>query len=208
MPNVPIDQLSDALIELISQRILQDNASSPNFLYNLNAPDKNFVAKLGQQTTLNVYLVGLRHNSKWRQSDPQTVTARDQLTGTLTVEPRPRFIELTYMVTSWAADGNNRAQQEQQLLGWVMQGLGAFPMLPDDLAQKHNLDAGNWGIQIDYLVEREQPQRHGDFWTALGASPRPVLEVTVTIPVALRTPQTLGMVRTVDAVVNYATVTA
>ncbi len=177
----PIDQVSEALAALIRRDVL---ANSTDIDISLDAPDRDFVSKLSQRPVVNLYLASLRENIARRQSDPFEVYQRRPRQSEVELQSRPRFIELNYMLTTWVAARTNRALIEQQLMSRLVQGLAAQPLLPADLEQQFGLKSGSWGIQIELLVERERTQRQGDYWTALGAAPKPILETSVTIPVA------------------------
>lgn len=186
--------LTQALTRLMRERIF---ANLPQVQLSTEVPDADFRQKLGNDPVLNLYLSGVRQDLSRRMSDPgQLVRGGDAKTGT--PDPFPRIIALSYMVTAWSRAGADHALVEQDLLYRVLQGMSNYPDLPDDIARQLKLDTHGYPVQLDLLHEREGGVRSGDYWSALGTPPRPLLELTALIPIQEGSPPTLPLIQGMD----------
>ncbi|WP_188053784.1 Pvc16 family protein [Iodobacter fluviatilis] len=188
-----------ALTRLLQLQVLK---SHPDVTVHTDIPDQQFREQLGQAPALNLYLTGLRQSFPRRMSDvlsPAAATASPS-PNTASFDRRPRVIELSYMITAWSKATKDHAITEQSLLYTVVQGLTAHPELPPalyrmgDLPGPDDLIVGDYPVLIDLMLDKDSDVRSGDYWSALGSAPRPLVELTVTIPLAEGTTITLPVV--------------
>lgn len=140
-------------------------------------PDSKF-ALLEKHPTINLYLHGVKENRELRDNAP-TVAFQN---GIVTSTPSPLRVDCTYLVTAWQGSETEAKEpiaQEHQLLGQALLWLSRFPGIPPTYLQGSLTDQ-------PYDVPMQVAQMPGDgglgqFWTALGISPRPSFSLTVTI---------------------------
>ena len=138
-------------------------------------PDKEYQPTV---PTLNLYLHSVKENRDLRDNAP-TVTFHEGIVKSL---PAPLRVECSYLITAWAGSGKNleaTATKEHQLLGQALLWLSRFPAIPLGFLRESLVDQ-------PYDVPMQVGQMPGDggmgqFWTALGISPRPSFSLTVTI---------------------------
>ncbi|PRP68532.1 hypothetical protein BUE93_21830 [Chromobacterium amazonense] len=185
--------LTRALQTLLAQNVL---ANVPGLQISTAVPGRDFQTRLGQNSApvLNLYLTGIRQDLSRRMSDPGALLrAGDNKSGA--TDAFPRVIALTYMVTAWSSEGVSDAEMQQDLLYRVLQGMTNYPELPEAIAKQAGLDTNGFPVQLDMLHERDGGIRSGDYWSALGTPPRPLLELTALIPIQEGSPATLPLIR-------------
>ena len=185
--------LTRALKQLLAERLL---ANLPDVHISTAIPGQQFQQELKSRTApvINLYLTGIRQDLSRRQSDPGAlIRAADNKSGA--TDFYPRIIALTYMITAWSSEHEDDAQIQQDLLYRILQGMTNYPALPDELAKAVQLDSNGYPVQLDMLHERDGSIRSGDYWSAMGTPPRPLLELTALIPIQEGSPATLPLIR-------------
>jgi hypothetical protein len=142
------------------------------------------------QTTIDLFLYDIRENMELRSNEP---TLR-RLNGQVEIQPPPRRVACSYLITAWPVGGTDLALQEHRLLSQVLQVLSRYPQIPAAflrgqlVGQEPPLPMMT--AQTDGL--KEPPE----FWTAIGNKLRASLTVTVTIGMEVFAPVTAPMVVT------------
>jgi len=161
-------------------QVLNDSAA-PIELFNANVsfitPDKNFTLA---GPTVNLFLYEVKENRDLRDPTPIIEKNGDRF---VRKEP-PLRVDCSYIVTAWSnAVGDARVVEEHRLLAQALLWLSRFPTIPADKLQ------GSLANQIyppPTLVAQMDPNKSaGDFWFALGISPRPAFYLVVTIAMDL-----------------------
>jgi hypothetical protein len=110
------------------------------------------------------------------------------------------------MVTAWSKKtGEQKIQEEHQLLGEAFNWLSRFPVIPDQYVQ-----AGGLTLQLyappTMVAQMDGAKSAGEFWHALGIPPRPYFNLIVTICMDLDQSVDDSIVNTVSS--SYQTSTA
>ena len=113
----------------------------------------------------------------------------------------PVRIDCSYIVTTWSnATKDAKVSAEHQLLFEALKWLTQFPTIPSKYL------VGSMANPIyppPTLVAQLDPNKHaGDFWYALGISPRPAFYLTVTIEMVLSDPIASGALVTSHSTVS------
>lgn len=142
-----------------------------------DTPDRGYQPA---QATVNLFLHEVVENRELR--DEARVMARTA-SGYTSRLPSLR-VDCTYLVTAWSSrTAGFRAQEEHQLLGLALLWLSRFPVIDDRYLQGAlKTPAQPYPVPTVVARTRESPGM-GEFWSALGISPRPAFAVTVTISV-------------------------
>lgn len=132
------------------------------------------------QTTVDLFLYDVRENLELRSNEQflrPNGTRRK-------IEPPPRRIECSYLVTAWPVGGAEPALQEHRLLAQTLRTLGRYPTIPTKFLQGELVGQAPplpmVAPQIDGL------KSPADFWTAMGNQLRASFTVTVTISVPVQ----------------------
>jgi len=138
-------------------------------------PDKNFGQNL-PQNTINLFLFNVAENRFLR--DPRPIEER--LGTVVTRRPAPMRVDATYMVTAWSIGvGAARVSEEHTLLAQTIAWLSRFPTIPPGYHQ--GLVANQRYAPLLGVAQLDPTKDAGEFWLALGITPRPVIAVTSTI---------------------------
>jgi hypothetical protein len=140
-------------------------------------PDSKY-SLLEKIPTVNLFMHGVKENRELRDNAP-TVAFQN---GIVTSTPSPLRVDCTYLVTAWQGsdpEEKDPVAREHELLGQALLWLSRFPVIPPMYLQGSLTDQ-------PYDVPMQVGQMPGDggmgqFWTALGISPRPSFSLTVTI---------------------------
>nr|WP_062337170.1 Pvc16 family protein [Herbidospora sakaeratensis] len=192
-----IEHVDRMVRHLLISRIGLGDANRVGF----QPPDEDwrtFVTNLDRMA-LNVYLVELRENRGLRGNERTRTAAAGLVLG----EPAPRRLDLHYLVTAWSPAAQNQAVEptldEHALLYRAAAVLlAAVPLRPADVYGRGRLPTGFPPL----LAAAELPTavlpgdgfaKYAEFWgTMTGRQPwRPVVHLTVTIPVAFD-PEEIG----------------
>ncbi|MEZ0471134.1 Pvc16 family protein [Luteimonas salinilitoris] len=146
-------------------------------------PDTDFAATI---PTLNLFLYRITENQELRNRVP-TAELQD---GTYTGGLAPVRVDCSYLVTAWAAAGDQAPEKtEHRLLGWALKLLLQQRYVPDDL-RKGVMKMQSMSLPTATIQSPAEPR--GDFWLALGGKPRAALEYKVTIGVTPGETKDLG----------------
>lgn len=134
-------------------------------------PDKTWGAGI-TRPTLNAFLWDVSRAQSRSSAGMQQRVSPD--TGGVERRQATPIVALHYLVTAWATE----LRDEHQLLGTVLECVLANPSVPADLIPE-NLAGGTWSLSLA-TDDRRLPN---EFWSALGGSLKPGLQVQVTLPV-------------------------
>ena len=175
------------------RQVLDDPAAPPrlrNAATSFETPDRTFTV---QELTVNLFLHGLKENVEVRDVVP--VIRRKAMPSS--VRRRPCVRDCSYVVTAWSNEtGAAKISAEHALLGQALAWLKRFPMIP------FRLLVGAMADQPFPLVVTvgwaDTTSTRGEFWGALGTSPRPSFDVEVTVAMDLGMSFDEAMVTTVE----------
>lgn len=169
-------------------KAILDDGAAPSTLRTADVsfltPDKSFAPA---QPTVNLFLHSVKENNKLR--DPLPIV---EPMGAVFVRRRPPIrVECSYLVTTWGTGvATARVLAEHELLALALLWLSRFPEIPAGFLQ------GDLATQPypppTMVAQADGKQNTGEFWTALGISPRPAFTLNVTIALDLVTPITEG----------------
>lgn len=135
-------------------------------------PDADFAATV---PTINLFLYRITENQDLRNRVPAVKRQGD----TYAAAQAPVRVDCSYLVTAWAAAGDQTPEKiEHRLLGWAMKLLLERRHIPQDLWQGA-MKMQSMPVPAAAIQAPVEPR--GDFWLALGGKPRAALEYKVTI---------------------------
>lgn len=143
-------------------------------------PDKTFAP--GQNTAaLNLFLYDLKENRELR--DPVPIVEKQ---GNVYVSRRPPLrVDCHYMVTAWAdptKTGEDKIKDEHQLLSNACLWLSRFTTIPSSYFAGSLAGPPAQPFPPPTLVAQMNGNKNlGEFWSALGVSPKPLFSLVVTI---------------------------
>ncbi|MCI0391852.1 MAG: Pvc16 family protein [Acidobacteria bacterium] len=158
-----------------------DDSATPTELRNaeisFEPPDRLFNPP---QATVNLFLYEVLENRVLR--DPVPII--EKIGGVFVRRQPPLRADCSYMITSWGTGtGPTRIAQEHRLLSQALLWLSRFPIIPDRFLQGSLV---NPPFPHPTMVAQMNEGRNlGEFWTALGQSPRPSFNLLVTIAMDL-----------------------
>lgn len=160
-------------------RAVLDDAAAPADLRGADisfaTPDKAYSPS---QSTLNIFLHDVTENRELR--DEARVVQRTD--GTYTSRLPSLRVDCSYLVTAWSArTAGLQAQEEHRLLGQALVWLSRFPVVDDRFLQGSLQTPAQPYPVPAVIAHTKEGQTMGQFWSALGISPRPAFSVTVTI---------------------------
>jgi hypothetical protein len=175
------------------QRLVADpNAPQPlqEADVSFETPGRDFIPA---RPTVNLFLHRVEENRTLRDAVPIVDSVVGSVGTTLVRQMPPLRVECAYLVTAWSDPGVGaavRVSQEHRLLGLSLAWLSRFPTIPENYLQG-SLAASPFPPPT--AVARPQaPEEPGQFWTALGISPRPALTLVVTVSLDLAVATSLG----------------
>lgn len=133
-------------------------------------PDRTWGAGL-TRPTVNVFLWDVSPAAGFSSTGIQQ---RVSPAGAVQRRPGVPVMEMHYLITAWASE----LRDEHQLLGNVMQCILAHPDLPADFVPSE-LAGNKWSLSLAG-GDRRVP---GEFWSALGGTLKPGLQIALAIPV-------------------------
>lgn len=159
-------------------------------------PVKDFKPKPPQ--TVCLFLYDIRENRELRSNEPLRVSGN----GNPSVERPPMRVDCSYLVTAWPAetavtvaangvDSETAADTdllEQLLLSQVLQVFARYPVIPPEILQGKLADPKQDYPPPMITARAEGLSNISEFWTAVGSSLRPSLNVRVTISVQVAAP--------------------
>lgn len=161
-------------------------------------PDSDYSKSVGQNT-VDFFLYDVKENRDLRVNTPTLIKTGTTFTRVLP----PLRLDCSYIVTAWSSSqGDVQVAQEHQLLAEALQWLKGFPLIPSSAWQGELVNSiyppPLWTALVD-------PNKNaGEFWLALGISPRAAFFVTVTLALPIGTSVTAPAVATVATSVQPA----
>ncbi|WP_018691910.1 Pvc16 family protein [Algicola sagamiensis] len=198
--------LKDCLKKMIQERVLSLECEQDVSKVQLKfvAPDSKFVDGLTSDPAINCYLIGLSEDMQRRQSEPHRSTLH--LNKTMRVwKKEPRFVEVHYMITVWNKDPGSSADIEHIILGYLISGLGSLDFIPDDLLDEFDLNVQPYGIRMTLFGSTNSEKIGGQVWQAMESTPKPVLMLTLSVPVSVSPLKLVPVVREIERAVNPTT---
>jgi hypothetical protein len=177
------DSLDDTLTKIL------DDPEAPAELsgaaVSFKTPDKNYAP---MQATVNLFLYEVKENRELRDPVPIVEKVGDEF---IRRKP-PLRVDCSYIVTTWS-DPNlieeTKVKQEHLLLSQALLWLSRFPTIPNNYLQG---SLANQPFPPPTMVAQVDGNKNatGEFWTALGISPRPTFNLVVAIAMDLKQEQT------------------
>ena len=161
------------------------------------APDKDFIATLGASPMINCYLIGVDEDKKRRQSEPPRTQLNKEKTQRIR-QYEPRFVDISYMITVWSRDKVNGAEIEHLMLGYLLSGLGASDFFPGVTLTNPRYVANMYGVRMTLFGSEYAGKISGQVWQAMGATPKPCLMLSLSVPIALRNQTILPIVTGIE----------
>lgn len=169
------------LLEKHVLKISEEDDIDVSFL----APDKDFIATLGATPMVNCYLIGVDEDKKRRQSEPGRSQLNDSKTRR-TIQYEPKFVDISYMLTVWSRDKTNGAEIEHLMLGYLISGLGGSDFFPGVELQNPRSTPSLYGVRMTLFGSEYADKISGQVWQALGATPKPCLMLSLSVPIAVK----------------------
>ena len=158
-----------------------DDPQTPDDLRNaevsFESPDKDFKPP---QSLVNLFLYEVQENRELRDNAPVMERVGDQYVS----HQPPMRIDCTYLVTTWSTKtGGLKTAEEHRLLGLALLWLGRFPVIANGYLQG-SLKNPPQAYPLPVMVaQMKEDQGMGQFWSALGISPRPAFSLTITLTI-------------------------
>jgi hypothetical protein len=138
-------------------------------------PDKDFRPA---QPTVNLFLYEVQENRTMRDGAPYIERVDDHAVRRVP----PVRMDCTYLTTVWSPkNGAVRAEEEHRLLGITLLWLNRFSLIESDFLRGSLADPPQPYPLPAMVAQLKEDQSDGQFWTALGITPRPAFSLTVTI---------------------------
>jgi hypothetical protein len=139
-------------------------------------PDKDFAPG---QATLDLFLHEVQENRALRD---ETQYLRRLDAGGWQGSRGPLRVDCTYLVTAWSQkSGGLKTAEEHRLLGLALLWLAGFPTIPEPFLQGALRNPLQPFPLATNVAQTREGQSMGEFWTALGISPRPAFSLTITL---------------------------
>lgn len=189
------DELDATLRELIQRELPRSAASQVSISF--DPPGGDF-SRTVTPPAINLFLYEIVENKDLRNREPilaragggAEVGGRSVAPGTVVRVLAPVRVDCHYLVTAWANSGD--PEVEHRLLGYVLRALLRHREIPATMLQgvlKHQpLPVRAAAIQGDTFKPR------GDFWQALGGTPKASFDYRVTVCLEVGDVDTLGPV--------------
>ena len=141
--------------------------------------------------TVNLFLHEVRENVALRDPMPITTTSDGRYVRRLP----PGRVACSYLVTTWSKKtGAAKTAEEHRLLGQALFWLRRFPTIPG--AYLRGTLADPLYPPPTAVAQADGETRSGEFWSALGISPRPSFTLQVTVELDLDVAATGPLVTT------------
>ncbi|SHO56210.1 DUF4255 domain-containing protein [Vibrio quintilis] len=185
-----------ALLEEHVLRIDDNDDVKVSFL----APDSDFVSNLGSTPTVNCYLIGIEEDLLRRQSEPLRTQLKNDQKGrkVSAVSYEPRFVDISYMLTVWCQDKTSSAEIEHLLMGYLITGLGGSDFFPGAELSSPNVEPMPYGIRMMLFGSEYAGKISGQVWQAMGATPKPCLMLSLSVPIDVRNKSVRPVIETIE----------
>ncbi len=173
-----LDDLDKTLKTLLESELSGDIVDQVSISF--ATPNQEFPPPSVHLPAINLFLYDVRENRELRNNE--WVIGRGS--GAPSRKGPPLRIDCSYLITVWPSQSApDQTQDEHRLLGEVLKALGRHPRIPAQVLQ-NSLQ----GQEPDLPISALQPgrlQSVGEFWQALGGTPKAALNYTVTMSVDL-----------------------
>ena len=162
------------------RKLLEDAATPPSLAgvdISFSAPDKAFTFN---QATLDLFLYGVHENRVLR--DP--VPILEFSGGTISRRVPPLRVDCAYLVTAWSKQPEAAGVQEEHLvLAAALMKLSQFTTVPVAYLQSSILGQP-FPVPMS-VAQHDEGKSLGEFWSALGQSPRSSFHLVLTVAMDL-----------------------
>jgi hypothetical protein len=171
------DDLDTALAKLLDDTHAPPHVKAADVAF--ETPEKGY--QPAQDTAVNLFLFDVSENRALR--DPMPL--REVTNGIVTSRRPPLRVDCSYLVTAWSKKtGAAKVQEEHRLLSEALVWLNRFPVIPDQYFDFTGSTLKNPPFPPPTMLAHMNTERSfGEFWQALGISPRPAFYLTVTIAI-------------------------
>jgi hypothetical protein len=166
-----IDDLDEALRELLIQDLPITN-NEVDIAFDL--PKREWSARLSRPT-LNLYMHDVRENNKLRTQQPYLNSSINGFSAT--ISGSAIRLDVHYMITAWANDPGD----EHRLLSRTLMVLYRYHALPDEF-MVGQLAGQEYDILFK-VAQYDQRDIRRDIWSMLDNEMRPIIDLTVTLPI-------------------------
>ncbi len=159
--------------------LILDDPAAPAELRNADisfaTPNRSFPPTL-TQATVNLFLYDVKENLVLR--DPVPII--EKVGNSFIRRLPPLRVDCSYIVTAWSNQtGPARVVEEHRLLAQALLWLSRFPTIPAIYLQG-SLPTQPFPLATT-VAQMDANKNAGEFWSALGISPRPAFYLTVTV---------------------------
>jgi len=190
----PFVAVTEALRTLIRDKALIHDSDAA-FEVSFNAPDKAYISELQSPGVINLYMYSFQENLERRHAETFPVVSHDG--DNKVIGRKPRLVDVNYMISAWSRGASDNALVEQHLLSRVIQGIGRYDMLPPELIDE-GYQPGPSGVSMKLMLDQDSKRTQGEFWSALGVAPKPVLNLELTVPIDVFAPVGVPVVTDID----------
>ena len=183
-------ELDIALDNMLSDKkdpAIPDDPSIPAELKNAEksfiTPDRTFAQNI---PTVTLFLYDVKENRELRDPVPTV----EKLGNTYVRRQPPLRVDCSYIATTWSIQtGAIKVAEEHRLLSQAVQWLSRFPTIPEKYLPADWMDKTKPTYQPFpppmWIAQMDPNKNAGEFWVALGVSPRSAFYLTVTIAMDL-----------------------
>ena len=129
---------------------------------------------------IDIFLYDIRENLELRTSEQLVSQAASKAAATTRLVRSPVNINFSYIITAWSSSTSNPEEDEHRLLGMVLQALLRYITWPVEMLQ--GILVGSEPLPRAQIGQPGYLQHIGEFWSAMGGRPKPVIHYTVTAP--------------------------
>ncbi len=185
------DDLDRTIEQFLKNNLPTDLAS--RVAISFAAPDSEFPPSTVKLPAIDLFLYDVRENLEMRGAEwslgpvSHANPVFKSTPGTVMRKPPPVQVECSYIITAWTSETTaGHTFEEHRLLGETLKALLRRRAFPDDVLQGCLKDGGvtvwrTLALQPDYL-------RMGEFWQAMGGTPRVAVNYQVTLSIDAREP--------------------
>ena len=164
------------------EQLIKKNINISNVTISFAAPDNEF-SKSVNSPTINIFLYDIRENLEMRTHkniymQPKTQVANTTDRYEATLAPSATYVNFSYIITEWKV-GNN---QEQDIMSLLLNILLPRPTLIKEFLKDSKLENIKPLPQIQ-ILHPTYLQSLGEFWSAIGGKPKPMIHCTITAPI-------------------------
>jgi hypothetical protein len=158
------------------RKLLEDATVPPSMAgidITFKTPDKAFAFN---QATVDLFLYGVRENRVLR--DPAPIL--EEVAGVFVRRTPPLRVDCDYLVTAFSKKPDAQGMEEEhEILAKALLKLSRFPTIPP--GQLHDSLVGQPFPVRMWVAQSDDSKSLGEFWSALGVSPRSSFHLMLTI---------------------------